>query len=174
MEQLAGFAAGDLGAFESLFRQFQGAVYGWIVRIVRDPAAAEDLTIETFWKIYRAHARFDPARSFGAWARRVAVNLALSYVVKARKGPTEPLEWDLPSDPRPDPCVGREQQEAIRAAFGSLPARLQSVASLALIEGMPYAEVAETLGISAAAVKSREFRAVKLLRKKLEHLGVNA
>jgi RNA polymerase sigma-70 factor (ECF subfamily) len=57
------FATGELEAFETLFRQFQGEVYGWIVRIVRDPTSAEDLTVETFWRIYRAHARFDPARS---------------------------------------------------------------------------------------------------------------
>ena len=67
MELLKRFAAGDREAFETLFRQFQGEVYGWIVRIVRDPGAAEDLTVETFWRIYRAHARFDPEGSFGAW-----------------------------------------------------------------------------------------------------------
>jgi len=52
------FRLGDLDAFESLFRLHQRAVYGWILRIVRNPAAAEDLTVETFWRIYQAHARF--------------------------------------------------------------------------------------------------------------------
>ena len=70
-ELLEQFAHGDLAAFETLFRQFQTEVYRWIVRLVRDPGVAEDLTIEAFWRIYRAHARFDPQRSFGAWARRV-------------------------------------------------------------------------------------------------------
>ena len=83
-EVLEEFAAGDLNAFESLFRQYQGEVYGWIVRIVRDPAAAEDLTIETFWRIHRAHARFDPSRSFGAWARRIATNVAIDFLKSAR------------------------------------------------------------------------------------------
>src|SRR5579859_5165225 len=83
-EVLEEFAAGDLNAFESLFRQYQGEVYGWIVRVVRDPAAAEDLTIETFWRIHRAHARFDPRRSFGAWARRIATNVAIDYLRASR------------------------------------------------------------------------------------------
>jgi len=48
MELLERFALGDIEAFETLFRQFQGQVYRWIVQIVRDPGAAEDLTIETF------------------------------------------------------------------------------------------------------------------------------
>jgi RNA polymerase sigma-70 factor (ECF subfamily) len=76
-EVLRQFCHGDLDAFETLFHQHQTEVYGWIVRIVRDPAIAEDLTIETFWRIYRAHARFDPERCFGAWARRIATNAAL-------------------------------------------------------------------------------------------------
>ena len=55
-------------AFERLFRDYQAAVFGWIVRIVRDRAAADDLTIETFWRIYRTRDRFDESRDFGAWA----------------------------------------------------------------------------------------------------------
>jgi len=80
MELLERFALGDLEAFETLFRQFQGQVHRWVVRIVRDPGAAEDLTIETFWRVYRARARFDPARDFGAWARRIACNVALDHL----------------------------------------------------------------------------------------------
>jgi DNA-directed RNA polymerase specialized sigma24 family protein len=47
------FRQGDADAFEALFRQHQRAVYGWILRIVRNPATAEELTVETFWRIYR-------------------------------------------------------------------------------------------------------------------------
>src|ERR1019366_10012321 len=91
---LAQLAAGELEAFETLFRQFQGEVFSWVVRIVRDPAAAEDLTVETFWRIYGAHARFDPSRSFGAWARRIATNAAIDYLKSARP------EVALPDDLR--------------------------------------------------------------------------
>jgi len=64
MELLERFAAGDLEAFEALFRQHQKEVYFWIVRIVRDSGIAEDLTVETFWRIYRARDRFHPAGNF--------------------------------------------------------------------------------------------------------------
>ena len=60
------FVQGDVAAFEALFKAHQQQVYGWIARLVRDRAAAEDLTIETFWRVYRSRARFDPARSFSA------------------------------------------------------------------------------------------------------------
>jgi len=80
MEVLERFALGDLEAFEILFREFQGEVYRCTYRIVRDSATAEDLTLEAFWRIYRARARFDPSRSFKSWARRIATNLALDHL----------------------------------------------------------------------------------------------
>ena len=84
MELLEHFALGELEGFEALFRQFQGEVYRWILRIVRDSGVAEDLTVETSWRIYRARARFDPSRSFGPWARRIDTNVALDYLKTVR------------------------------------------------------------------------------------------
>jgi RNA polymerase sigma-70 factor, ECF subfamily len=169
-ELLRQFAHGDLDAFESLFRQFQGEVFRWIVRMVRDPGVAEDLTIETFWRIHRAHARFDPKRSFGAWARRIATNVALDYLKKAR--PEIALPEDLPGPVLPDPGVEQEERERVSRAFGQLPAKLRVAATLALIEEEPYQGIADALGISVGAVKLRVFRAVRLLRKRLKQLGV--
>ncbi len=166
MELLERFAQGNLEAFETLFRQFQSAVYGWIIRIVRDSGVAEDLTVETFWRIYRAHARFHPEGNFGAWARRIATNVALDHLKTARREVA--LPDDLAAGAKPDPVVHREVHERIERAFRQLPARLQAAAALALIEERPYQEIAEALGTSVGAVKSRVFRAVRLLRKKLK------
>src|SRR6202795_224349 len=102
-EVLGRFCHGDLDAFEALFRGYQNEVYRWIVRIVCDPAAAEDLTVETFWRIYRAHARFDPTRSFGAWARRIATNAALDHLKTERHDRC--LSDELASPPLPDPGI---------------------------------------------------------------------
>jgi len=66
MELLERLKEGGLDAFETLFRQFQGDVYGWIMQVVRDRGIAEDLTIETFWRIYRARERFDTEGAVGA------------------------------------------------------------------------------------------------------------
>ena len=74
---LSRFRQGDIDAFETLFRLHQRSVFGWILRIVRSPATAEELTVETFWRIYRAHARLDPTRGFEGWARRIATHAAL-------------------------------------------------------------------------------------------------
>jgi len=164
------FAAGDLEAFETVFRQYQREVYGWTIRIVRDHAAAEDVTVETFDRIFRARHRFDPARPFGAWARRIATHAAIGYL-KSRRGEVE-LPEPVSAAPRKNPALEREVREAIEGAFRSLPARLQAAATLALIEERSHEEIAEALGTSISAVKSRVFRAVRLLRKKLERLGI--
>jgi RNA polymerase sigma-70 factor (ECF subfamily) len=176
MELLEHFALGDLGAFETLFRQFQGEVYAWIVCIVRDPGAAEDLTVETFWRIYLARTRFDATRGFGPWARRIATNAAFDYLKAIRREASllqhESMENRAGSPS--DSAAQRDLRNAIQSAFRQLPAKLRAVATLALIEEKPYAEIAEALSTSVAAVKSREFRAVRLLRKKLKRLGMES
>jgi RNA polymerase sigma factor (sigma-70 family) len=164
------FARGDLEAFETLFRQFQDEVYGWIVRIVRDGAAAEDLTLDTFWRIYRAHARFDPRRSFRPWARRIATNVALDHL---KRLPREiPLPRELPDRSPPDSVVQWETREAIAKAFAQLPPTLRLVATLALVEEHPYKEIAEALDLSENAVKLRVFRSARVLRAILARSGV--
>ncbi|MGD0791350.1 MAG: RNA polymerase sigma factor [Terriglobales bacterium] len=169
-DALRQFCHGDLDAFEALFRQHQGEVYGWIVRIVRDPAAAEDLTVETFWRIYRARTRFDSTRSFGPWTRRIATNAALGHLKTARNE-TE-LPDDLASPPLPDPGISEELRRKTACAFQRLPPKLQVTATLALIEEQPYKEISESLGISLGAVKLRVFRALRLLRKELKKQGI--
>jgi RNA polymerase sigma factor (sigma-70 family) len=164
------FCHGDLSAFEAVFRGHQSEVYGWIVRIVRDPAAAEDLTVETFWRIYRAHARFDPRRSFGPWARRIATNAALDHLKAAR--PDTDLPDDLPSPQLPDPILSEELRRKTAHAFRRLSPKLLVVATLALIEEQPYKEIAGALDISTAAVKLRVFRALRVLRKELKQQGI--
>jgi RNA polymerase sigma-70 factor (ECF subfamily) len=170
MELLPRFAAGDLDAFEALFRQHQKEVYAWVVRIVRDRGIAEDLTVETFWRIYRARARFNPAGNFQGWARRIATNAALDYLRSARHE-TE-LPEDFPGRPEPDSAVRRETREQIKSAFRQLPAKYRLVATLALIEEEPYNKIAEATGLSAGLVKIRVFRAVRMLRKGLSSLAV--
>jgi RNA polymerase sigma factor (sigma-70 family) len=170
MDLLQRFAAGDLDAFESLFRQHQSSVYRWIVRTVRDPATAEDLTVETFWRAYRAHARFRPDGNFEAWLRRIGTNAAVDHLRSARQH--VPLPIDLPADPAPDAAEQNESRRAIYSALLSLPPRLRIVVQLGLIEKEPYRAIGEALGISQSAVKLRMFRAIRILRKKLQQWDV--
>jgi RNA polymerase sigma-70 factor (ECF subfamily) len=86
------------------------------------------------------------------------------------------LEDALPDDvaqpAAPDAAVLQEAREHIQRAVGRLPAKLQVVVMLALVEERPYPEIAQALGIAVGTVKSRVFRAVRILRKHLEGMGV--
>ncbi len=168
MELLEKVVEGDQDAFEILFRQFQGFVYSWIVRIVRNQAAAEDLTVETFWRIWKSRRRMDPQKPFEPWARRIAVNLSIDYLKQ--------LRYELPVSETPsppvDPALRKEERDQIERAFRTLPADLRAVATLALIEELSQQEVAEALSIPLGTVKTRLFRASRLLRRKLSGLRV--
>jgi RNA polymerase sigma-70 factor (ECF subfamily) len=166
MDLLERFAAGDVDAFEALFTQHQREVYCWIVRVVRNPAVAEELTVDTFWRAYRKRRGFDPSRPFGPWARRIATHIAIDYLRTAPR---------IAQPPPPEPAVlpaSDETRTAIHQAFLQLPARLRAAATLALIEERPYEEIAEALGTSVSAVKMRVWRAVRRLRTCLEQMGV--
>ena len=170
MDLLRRFTHGEIDAFETLARQFQGDIYAWTMRIVRDPGAAEDLTVETLWRIYRARHQFRPDGNFGAWARRIATNLALDYL--RRKRPENSLDVEPAGSPKRDGLVARETREKIQQAFRRLPAKLQVAATLALVEELPYDEIARALGITVGAVKVRVFRAIRILRKQLSRIGI--
>ena len=172
MELLERFAAGDQEAFESLFRQHQGDVYRWVMRIVRNHATAEDLTIETFWRAYRAHARFDPKTGHCAgWLRRIATNAALDYLRTARR--EVPLEDRASETGKTESAAEHaEMRRKILAAINTLTPKVRVVVLLALIEEESYTEIAEALGISVNVVKVRVFRGVRALRKELEKAGI--
>lgn len=178
LERLIEFQLGSAeqceAAFEALFRLHQRAVHGWILRIVRNPSAADELTIETFWRIYRARARFDPERGFEPWARRIATRTAIDWLRAQRPEYATASEFfaDLPAPSRADPAVSAEMRRATEMAFARLRPALRVAATLAVIEERPHKEVAEALGISVTAVKLRVFRALRLLRKDLKNQGI--
>ena len=168
------FRQGDLDAFEALFREHQRPVYGWILRIVRNAAAAEDLTVETFWRIHRAHDRFQPEYPFGPWARRIATRAAFDWLRAQRPEVelTAQIADTLPSASAGNPGIAAEIRSKTALAFGRLPPSLSATAILAVVEEQPHKEIAAALGITVGAVKLRVLRALRLLSKDLEKQGI--
>jgi RNA polymerase sigma-70 factor (ECF subfamily) len=96
------FVGGDQDAFETLFRRFELDVHRWIARIVRDASVADDVLVEGFWRAYRARARFDVSRSFGAWVRRIATNAALDAIRARRRDAWTRVDESQPAAAGPD------------------------------------------------------------------------
>ena len=171
MELEERFREGDAQAFELLFRQYQREVYAWIVRIVRNAATAEDLTIETFWRVYRARTRFDAAKgSFPVWLRRIATHAALDHL--RQKRPEVDLPADFPDARIPPPGRQSDERRAISKAMNRMSPKLRVTVLLALVEEEPYENIAQSMGITVGAVKTRVFRGVRILRKLLSKQGV--
>src|SRR4029453_15135439 len=103
---------------DPLFRQHQREVYVWVVPIVRDPAAAEELPVEAFWRLYQKRDRLDPGANCAAWLRRVATNLAIDHLRRAK--PVVVLAAE-PAGPKQADCVElQEGRAAIRNALYEL------------------------------------------------------
>ncbi|OFW11504.1 MAG: hypothetical protein A3H96_00960 [Acidobacteria bacterium RIFCSPLOWO2_02_FULL_67_36] len=164
------FVRGDQDAFEAIFRQFQVEVYRWILRIVRDPSAAEDALVDAFWRAYRGRAGFQPSRGFGAWMRRIATNAALDHLRRSRKAARLIAGGDAVAAPA---GADRATIESIVRAFAALPPGLRVVATLAIVEERPYSEIADALDVPVGTVKSRVFRAVRILREELARQGIH-
>ncbi len=144
-------------AFEQAFEQNWSTIFRLLARMVGDPAEAEDLTLETFYRLYQRNDHAKPDVSTRAWLRRVALNLGLhsirsfrrrlSYELKA--GRLDTLE---PDHNAPLPIVTRKQEhELARLVLAGLSPRHSQVL-LMRYSGSSYKEIAEVLQLSATSI----------------------
>jgi RNA polymerase sigma-70 factor (ECF subfamily) len=173
-ERLAARAAGgDRRAFEALVTRHRQAVYRLCWSATGNPADADDAAQETFLRVYRALPSYDPERPFGPWLRKIAWNCGLSVRRDGQAGVPKVSGEGLPDPADPadgpeDAVSGIEEKRRVAAAMADLPAELRTVLVLRAVEGLSYAEIAETAGIPAGTVMSRLFRARRWLQAALK------
>jgi RNA polymerase sigma-70 factor (ECF subfamily) len=161
--------SGDTRAFERLYREHIGKVYGLCLRMTRDAALAEDCAQETFVNAWKALDRFETRSSFGTWLHRIAVNVALG---KRRK--SSPLVVSKDGTDPADEAVETEwtletplEVQEIESAIDGLPEGARDVLVLYAIYGYSHAEAAEMLGLAEGTCKAQLHRARGLLRERL-------
>jgi RNA polymerase sigma-70 factor (ECF subfamily) len=157
---------GDGAALEELVRRHRDAAYRVALRICLDPVDAEDVAQEAFVRAWRALPRFKGESAFSTWLYRIVTNLALNAVTRRR--PAQPLDdergavrHDAPHAEL-DPArrvQDRERLAAVAAALAALTPEQRACWVLREVEGLPYEELAEVMGLTLAAVKGRLFRA---------------
>ncbi len=166
--------------FERLAREHYNELFRAAYRLTRDREEAADLTQETLVKAYLGFQHFEPGSNFRAWLLRILTNTRISrYRHKMRR--PETVEWDALTTPdgretvaAADPSPGPEEtvlnsftDEEVDRALAELPDEFRAVAIMADIYEMPYKDIAQALGIPIGTVRSRLFRARRLLRKSL-------
>ena len=161
-------AEGDISAFETLVRHHQLAVVRVCVNLLGDDHAAQDAAQDTFFTAWRAIGRFRGDAKFSTWLYRIATNRCLKEL-KRRSAATEPMP-ELPSvEGLPhEHLEAAERLAAVAAAVRRLPAEQQAPFLLREVEELPYNEIADVLGVSVSAVKSRIYRARAELARGLD------
>jgi RNA polymerase sigma-70 factor (ECF subfamily) len=153
--------------FDALYRATASDVFAYAMTLLRDRAAAEDVTAQTFERAYRRQSTFDERRGTQrAWLFGIARNAALDELRRRRR--TAALLAD-PEDPdTAGPEDGEEaavRRATVRAALASLDARERELIALKFHAGLSNGEIAKVLGISDANAGTRLHRAVTRLRK---------
>jgi len=171
-DPLVALRTGDPGPFEEFVRARTRDLTAFFCQQGATLARAEDLTQETFLKLYRAAGRYQPRERFTAFCFRAARNVWIDECRRSaariecvpRERPHDPLE-DL--GVHADPGAGlafAEEEQGLRSLFVALPPGQRRVLELALLAELSYPEIAALLAIPVGTVKSRMFHALRQLR----------
>ena len=177
---------GREAAYRELIGRYQRPVFSLIYRLVRDREKSEDLAQETFIKVLNALDRYDPSYKFSSWIFKIAHNTSLDHLRKK-----EPQTLSLDGSPHAetaseqeasviqamsteetpeDYAASRELGATLEVAIGKLRPEYRTAIILCHVEGWPYEEIAETMGVPLGTVKTYIHRARNELKKELEHL----
>ena len=171
---------GDLNALSELVARYQNRLYRYLLRIVRQPAEAEDLFQQTWLKVVEKIRSFDGNRNFDAWLFTLGRNLAIDHLRRIRPqsldeppansehGGTE--AYQVPSrDRAPFDCaLAAERRTQIEEAIATLPMMYREVLALRFEEEMKIDEIAEVTRMPVSTVKTRLRRSLEQLRFALE------
>ncbi len=151
--------------FNRIYEQLKDTVYAYLLYMTKDGKTAEDLSQDTFLKIYLNLFRFRGDCSEKTWVLKIARNTFLSYARKKKPILLEEQEW---ANLLPARCINpeenillREHEQIIRSVLLALRENDRSVLLLRDYEELPYQEIGRIMGLSESAVKLRIFRARK-------------
>jgi RNA polymerase sigma-70 factor (ECF subfamily) len=185
---VASALAGSQDAFRELVVRFERPVYSLIVRMVQDPATAEDLAQEAFVKAYRSLRSYDPSRKLSSWLFKIAHNTAIDHL---RRHAPETVSLEVPREEEgrgglaavlsdasvEDPAAAAERRDMARSlerAIARLRPEYREAVVLFYIEGATYQEICEVTGLPLGTVKTNLHRARKELAQAMTALGWGA
>jgi RNA polymerase sigma-70 factor (ECF subfamily) len=176
--------AGDTAGFDQLLAKYRGPIVGYLTRMVRNHAVAEELAQEVFLRVYKARGSYEPTAKFTTWLYRIATRVALNSIRDSKAHSSDRSLQDSTGSGRPlqpaDTRPNREQELvadarliAVRHAIAALPDNQRAAVLMHKYQELDYTQIAAALGCSVSAVKSLLFRAYGTLRSRLEEVFRN-
>jgi len=160
-------ASGDVAAFEQLYREHVGRVYGSILRLVAmDRARAEELTQEAFVRAWQKLSSFRHESAFSTWLHRLGVNVALMDL-RGRRDEENVDDAVLESAAGGEVPFCAAERGDLERAVAELPPRARAVLVLHDVEGWKHEEISAELGMAVGSSKAQLHRARGLLRRAL-------
>ncbi len=177
LEYLHRLKEGDQQSFIHFYDTFKLPIYRKLLKMVRIPSIAEELTQDVFVKIWDKRALIDPEQSFRSYLYRIAQHILYDFYRKIARD--ERLQEEIrllvlnEHNPTDDWLFLKETQNILDRAISSLPEQQRQIYTLCKIEGKSYKEVALELGISVHTISTHMTRASKKIQEfmtKYQHL----
>ena len=172
------YAAGDAGAFETLYGRHRLRLYRFLLRQLRDGALADELFQDIWQKLIAARATWTPEAAFATWLYRIAHNRLADHWRALQHRPPAPADADERTARVPDPDTPErqlsefEQRRQLQLALAGLPPEQREVVLLRLEQELTLEEIGEVTGVGRETVKSRLRYAMDKLRAQLGPVAV--
>lgn len=168
---------GDEQAYAQLMERYRNSVYYMLLKMVKNPDDAEDLTIEAFTKAFKNLGKFKKDYTFSTWLFRIATNNCIDFIRKRRletlsihssytNDEGDPIRIDIEDDRRLDPqelAIKEQKIELVRAFVDMLPPKYRRLVELRYFKEYSYDEIAKELDAPLGTVKAQLHRARELL-----------
>jgi RNA polymerase sigma-70 factor, ECF subfamily len=178
---MAALCGGERSALAELVQRYQNDILRFCLHYVRDVERAKEMGQETFVRVYTARKRFDPARKFRPWILCIARNLCLNEIKRKKLVHMESLEeyasaarmetGELLNSAADSPdlqLAAAERRAMLDRALNTLDEESRQIVVLRFFERMSARDIAQTVGSTEGAVRTRLHRILKLLRKRFQ------
>jgi RNA polymerase sigma-70 factor (ECF subfamily) len=162
----------DLKAFETIFSDYEKAIYYYILGFVGHKEAAEDITQEVFIKVYKNLATIDLEKNFKSWLYKIATNTVYDWLRKKQRHPeafiVDDEESGFETIDEHSTYMQLEDNHDLEAALHNIPPAHRNILLLYYYEGLKYEEISETLALPINTVKTNIRRAKLALEQELK------
>ncbi len=161
-------AAGNEVAFAELYDLYAPPVYNYILRLINEPAVAEEILQEVFLAMWRGAQRFRAEAKVKTWLLRIAHHQAVSWLRRERAVLWSDDELDGNADASIEEDLARSWQiDQVRSALARLSPKHRAVIELTFVHGLSYAEIAQVMNCPIGTVKSRMSYALRRMNELL-------